>query len=199
MRTRRIAGVALIFSPTTTARNNYRKGNPFLHHHALLFHATHFTTNPNRTDFISITNRQQLQKLLSEKSKTGFDKLDHALSLFRQMARFRPLPSVVHFTQLLTAVAKMKEYLSVISLCSCPSVGSMIMVLSLVSRILFKDELPTSSKDHYSHFLLKPSEGILNTVRRKHFLLKSEANLQGDGLDATGSHKKGLPKSSEMS
>ncbi|KAI8566609.1 hypothetical protein RHMOL_Rhmol02G0054000 [Rhododendron molle] len=119
MRTRRIAAIALILSPTTTtARNNYRKGNPFLHHHhTLLFHTSQFSTNPSPTDVIAIMNRQQLQKLLLEKSKTGFHKLDEALSLFRQMARSRPLPSVVHFTQLLTAVAKMKEYSSVVSLC----------------------------------------------------------------------------------
>ncbi|KAF7150448.1 hypothetical protein RHSIM_Rhsim02G0033600 [Rhododendron simsii] len=58
----------------------------------------------------------QLQKLLSEKSKMGFDKLDDALSLFRRMAQIRPLPSVINFTQLLTAVVKMKEYSTVISL-----------------------------------------------------------------------------------
>ncbi|KAF7150291.1 hypothetical protein RHSIM_Rhsim02G0041700 [Rhododendron simsii] len=117
MPTRRIAAaVALIFSPTTTARN-YPKGNPFLHHYTVLFHTTQFSTNPNPPDVIPITNRQQLQKLLSEKSKTGFDKLDDALCLFHQMARFRPLPSVVHFTLLLSALAKMKEYSSVISLC----------------------------------------------------------------------------------
>ncbi|KAI8566623.1 hypothetical protein RHMOL_Rhmol02G0055400 [Rhododendron molle] len=117
MRTRRIAAVALIFSPTTTiARNNYPKGNPFVHHRTLLFHPTHFSTNPNPADVIAITNRQQLQKLLSEKSKTGFHKLDEAISLFHLMARFHPPPSVIHFNQLLTAVAKMKEYSSVISL-----------------------------------------------------------------------------------
>ncbi|KAI8566512.1 hypothetical protein RHMOL_Rhmol02G0046400 [Rhododendron molle] len=115
MRTRRIAAVALILSPTTTARN-YRKGNPFVHCRTLLFH-TQFSPDPNPPDVIPLTNRQQLQKLLSEKSKTGFDKLNDGLSLFHQMARFRPLPSVVHFTQLLTAVAKMKEYSTVISLC----------------------------------------------------------------------------------
>ncbi|KAI8566668.1 hypothetical protein RHMOL_Rhmol02G0059700 [Rhododendron molle] len=114
MRTR-IAAVAFIFSPTTTAFN-YPKGNPFLHHRTLLFHTNQFSTNPNPTDVIAITNRQQLKKLLLEKSKTGFHKLDHALCLFRQMARFRPLPFVIDFNQLLTAVAKMKEYSSVVSL-----------------------------------------------------------------------------------
>ncbi|KAF7151119.1 hypothetical protein RHSIM_Rhsim02G0051800 [Rhododendron simsii] len=32
------------------------------------------------------------------------------------MARFRPLPSVIDFNQLLTAIAKMKEYSTVVSL-----------------------------------------------------------------------------------
>ncbi|XP_058222903.1 pentatricopeptide repeat-containing protein At5g16640, mitochondrial-like [Rhododendron vialii] len=108
---RRFAAAASIFIPRTA--HNYRKGNPSAAN-TLLFR-THFSTNPNPPNVVATTNPLQLQKLL-EKSKMGFDKLDDALSLFHQMARTQPLPSLVHFNRLLTAVAEMKEYSTVLSL-----------------------------------------------------------------------------------
>ncbi|XP_027174283.1 putative pentatricopeptide repeat-containing protein At1g12700, mitochondrial [Coffea eugenioides] len=42
--------------------------------------------------------------------------LDEALGFYKQMARMRPVPSVVHFTQLLGRIVKMKQYLVVLSL-----------------------------------------------------------------------------------
>ncbi|KAE9459656.1 hypothetical protein C3L33_08418, partial [Rhododendron williamsianum] len=109
---RRFAAAASIFIPRTA--HNYRKGNPSAAN-TLLFR-TNFSTNPNPPNVVATTNPTQLQNLLLEKSKMGFDKLDDALSLFHQMARTQPLPSLVHFNRLLTAVAKMKEYSTVLSL-----------------------------------------------------------------------------------
>ncbi|KAF5962186.1 hypothetical protein HYC85_003395 [Camellia sinensis] len=91
------------FSPLLSADNN----------NILLFHSQILTNpnpNPNPPDL------SQLRKLLSQKSKLGFDKLDDALSLFHRMVQMQPLPPVIHFNQLLSGIAKMKHYSSVISL-----------------------------------------------------------------------------------
>jgi len=50
-------------------------------------------------------------------SKSGtFKNLDHALGLFDTMLHMHPLPSIVDFTQLLGAIARMKHYSVVITL-----------------------------------------------------------------------------------
>ncbi|CAL5416392.1 unnamed protein product [Camellia sinensis] len=99
--------------------HNYRKGTTFLPSLNFKFYPflsasfhTQISTNPNPNP----PNRRQLQKLLLEKSKLGFDKLDDALTLFHRMVRMQPLPSVIDFTQLLSGIAKMKQYSTVISL-----------------------------------------------------------------------------------
>ncbi|KAI8566382.1 hypothetical protein RHMOL_Rhmol02G0036300 [Rhododendron molle] len=72
--------------------------------------------NPFDPHVVATTNRTQIQELLSEKSKLGFAKLDDALSVFHRMAQIRHGFSVINFNQLLTAIAKMKHYSTVISL-----------------------------------------------------------------------------------
>ncbi|KAK2967935.1 hypothetical protein RJ640_010545 [Escallonia rubra] len=66
---------------------------PLLQFFSFRFHST-MASNPqsHRIDFNNIK------------------KLEHALFLFDEMLRMRPLPSTIQFTQLLTAVTKMKHY-----------------------------------------------------------------------------------------
>ncbi|KAI8566378.1 hypothetical protein RHMOL_Rhmol02G0035900 [Rhododendron molle] len=90
------------------------KFNPLVARIAL-FH-TQISTNPFAPDTLAQMGPTQIQKLLSEKQKLGFDKLDHGLSLFRRMVQLRSRLSVINFNQLLTAVAKMKQYSTVVSL-----------------------------------------------------------------------------------
>ncbi|KAF5962193.1 hypothetical protein HYC85_003402 [Camellia sinensis] len=68
---------------------------------ALVLH-TQISTNPNPNP--NPPDLRQLQKLLSQKSKLSFDKLDDALSLFHRMVQMQPLPPVIHFNQLLSDV-----------------------------------------------------------------------------------------------
>ncbi|CAA7034180.1 unnamed protein product [Microthlaspi erraticum] len=54
-----------------------------------------------------------------EKIRGGFlngIKLDDAIGLFSEMVKSRPLPSIIDFNKLLSAIAKMKKYDVVISL-----------------------------------------------------------------------------------
>lgn len=46
----------------------------------------------------------------------GFKSSDDALTLFSRMIKMQPLPSVVYFTQLLSALTRMEHYGVVISL-----------------------------------------------------------------------------------
>ncbi|CAA7031943.1 unnamed protein product [Microthlaspi erraticum] len=55
-----------------------------------------------------------------ERLRNGFlrsIKFDDAFNLFCEMLRSRPLPSIVDFTRVLTAIAKMNKYDIVIYLC----------------------------------------------------------------------------------
>ncbi|KAJ0478475.1 putative tetratricopeptide-like helical domain superfamily [Helianthus annuus] len=63
---------------------------------ASLLHSSSFSNNGDRP-------LSRYQKLTN---------LDHAFNLFDEMTQRRPLPSVVHFTQLLNAVAKMNHFSS---------------------------------------------------------------------------------------
>nr|XP_017224816.1 PREDICTED: putative pentatricopeptide repeat-containing protein At1g12700, mitochondrial [Daucus carota subsp. sativus] len=70
--------------------------------------------NPNHIP----NHHTELQQLLNEKCKLGFDKLDDALVVFDKMLRMKPLPTVIHFTQLLAALVKMKHYSAAVSVFS---------------------------------------------------------------------------------
>ncbi|KAK1386151.1 putative pentatricopeptide repeat-containing protein, mitochondrial [Heracleum sosnowskyi] len=58
----------------------------------------------------------KLRHLLLQKSKSGFEKLDDALVVFDKMLKMRPLPNVIDFAQLLTALVVMKQYPVAVSL-----------------------------------------------------------------------------------
>ncbi|XP_058223224.1 pentatricopeptide repeat-containing protein At1g62670, mitochondrial-like [Rhododendron vialii] len=80
-----------------------------------LFH-TQIPTNPFAPNSLAKMGPAQIKKLVFEKHKLGFDKLDHGLSLFRRMVQLRSRLSVIDFSQLLRAIDKMKQYSTVISL-----------------------------------------------------------------------------------
>ncbi|KAL0006348.1 hypothetical protein SO802_013909 [Lithocarpus litseifolius] len=57
------------------------------------------------------SNHNQLLKSMRDKCKGGsFRNVDDALDLFDKMLHLSPLPSIVDFTQLLGAIARMKHY-----------------------------------------------------------------------------------------
>ena len=88
---------------------------------SLPFHAFAYSTNNNssRRENAKIPNQNpnQLLKSVRDHCKSGtFKNLDHALDLFDKMLHMHPLPSIVDFTQLLGAIARMKHYSVVITL-----------------------------------------------------------------------------------
>ena len=70
--------------------------------------------NPNHIP----NHLSEFEQLLLEKSRVGFDKLDDALLVFDKMLRMKPLPTVIHFTQLLAALVRMKHYSVAVSVFS---------------------------------------------------------------------------------
>ncbi|OMO88334.1 hypothetical protein COLO4_20303 [Corchorus olitorius] len=66
---------------------------------------------------LSRPSRTQLEKLVINKCKTRSLKLDEALGFFNSMISQRPLPSISAFNYLLGALAKMKHYSVVVSMC----------------------------------------------------------------------------------
>ena len=94
---------------------------PFLRHGITTTPCCRIITCPNPN---YIPNRlTELQQLLLEKSRVGFDKLDDALVVFDKMLRMKPLPTLIDFNQLLAALVKMKHYSAAVSvfskMCSC--------------------------------------------------------------------------------
>nr|XP_023903992.1 putative pentatricopeptide repeat-containing protein At1g12700, mitochondrial [Quercus suber] len=86
---------------------------------SLPFHAFAYSTNNSSRENAKtpVQNRNQLLKSVRDHCKCGnFRNLDHALGLFDKMLHMHPLPSVVDFTQLLGAIARMKHYSVVITL-----------------------------------------------------------------------------------
>ncbi|KAL8096584.1 hypothetical protein AgCh_037518 [Apium graveolens] len=80
---------------------------PFLHSHSLHINPNH----PKKPFIASLSNpNAQLQQLLYEKSKVGFDKLDDALFVFDKMLKMKPLLPALNFSQLLAGLVRMKEY-----------------------------------------------------------------------------------------
>ncbi|KAM3704711.1 hypothetical protein ACJW31_03G026300 [Castanea mollissima] len=84
----------------------------------LPFHAFAYSANSSRENAKTpVQNRNQLLKSVRDHCKCGtFRNLDHALGLFDKMLHMHPLPSIVDFTQLLGAIARMKHYSVVITL-----------------------------------------------------------------------------------
>lgn len=76
------------------------------------------STNPIFTLIspFSTNRRKEVQELLLKNSKTGFENLHDALHLFDEMLQTRTLFSVINFTQLLTALVKMKQYSVAVSM-----------------------------------------------------------------------------------
>ncbi|KAF7150920.1 hypothetical protein RHSIM_Rhsim02G0051700 [Rhododendron simsii] len=85
--------------------------NPLLADVALLH--SQIPTNPFSPESLANMGSTQIRNLVFEKHKLGFDELNHALSLFHRMVETRSRLSVIHFNQLLSAVAKMKQYSTV--------------------------------------------------------------------------------------
>ena len=86
----------------------------------LPFHAfTYSTSNSGSRENVQNPNqnRNQILKSVRDQCKArAFRNLDHALHLFDTMLHMRPLPSIMDFTQLLGAIARMKHYSEVITL-----------------------------------------------------------------------------------
>ena len=78
---------------------------------------SHYCSTIGENVKIPNQNRDQLLKSVRDHCKSGtFKNLDHALGLFDTMLHMHPLPSIVDFTQLLGAIARMKHYSVVITL-----------------------------------------------------------------------------------
>ncbi|KAK1349818.1 Pentatricopeptide repeat-containing protein [Heracleum sosnowskyi] len=85
------------------------------------FHLFSTITNHNpkpKPPFIASSSRPhaQLQQLLYDKSKIGFDNLDDALFVFHKMLNMKPLLSVMKFNQLLVALVRMQKYSVAVSM-----------------------------------------------------------------------------------
>lgn len=66
---------------------------------------------------VESVNQNQFLESVRDQCKSGtFRNLDHALDLFDEMLHMDPLPSIVDFTGLLAAIARMKHYPVVITL-----------------------------------------------------------------------------------
>ena len=80
-------------------------------YYSTLTHSS-FTSRVNVVE----TPYQFLQSVRDQCKARAFRNLDHALHLFDTMLHMRPLPSIMDFTQLLGAIARMKYYSEVITL-----------------------------------------------------------------------------------
>ncbi|OMO59749.1 hypothetical protein COLO4_34076 [Corchorus olitorius] len=78
-----------------------------------------------------------LEKLVIEKCKSRSFKLDEALELFDFMISQRPLPSIWAFIYLLDALAKMKHYSVVVSMCKQMMMGCEEMQPNIVTMNIF--------------------------------------------------------------
>ena len=76
------------------------------------FHTCFYSTTKEDVQ----TPNQFLQSMRDHCKSRSFRNLDDALPLFDRMLHMRPLPSIVDFTQLLGAIARMKYYSEVIAL-----------------------------------------------------------------------------------
>jgi len=79
------------------------------------FSATSAKTTNSCRDVVESPN-QFLQSVRDRCRSRTLRNLDDALPLFHRMLHMHPLPSLVDFTQLLTAIARMKHHSTVISL-----------------------------------------------------------------------------------
>jgi pentatricopeptide repeat protein len=85
--------------------------------HALNFHyyCRSFSSTNSRRDKVESSN--QFMKSVRDRCRSrSFRNLDDALGVFDRMLHMHPLPSIMDFTQLLTAIARMKHHSTVISL-----------------------------------------------------------------------------------
>ncbi|KAL8096589.1 hypothetical protein AgCh_037523 [Apium graveolens] len=104
---RYLRSVTPIDTATTSSSSLGIYLTPFLHSHSLHINPNH----PKKPFIASLSNpNAQLQQLLYEKSKVGFDKLDDALFVFDKMLKMKPLLPAMQFSQLLAGLVRMKEY-----------------------------------------------------------------------------------------
>ena len=101
-----------------------RKSLAFVFNHLIIrvrvsFHAfTYSTINTGSRDNMQNPNQNRNQFLPSVRDQCKartFRNVDHALHLFDKMLHMRPLPSIMDFTQLLGAIARMNHYSEVIT------------------------------------------------------------------------------------
>jgi hypothetical protein len=128
----------------TTAKSTNSLAFFFNHysHVRVSFHALNFyyycrsfcstsakTTNSGR-DIVDSPN--QFLKTVRDRCKSrSFRNVDDALCVFDRMLHMHPLPSIVDFNQLLTAIARMKHHSTVISLIKeveLPGIASMFIL-----------------------------------------------------------------------
>lgn len=62
--------------------------------------------NAKKIDYVD--DPELFLKSVRQQCKLGFSKVDHALSLVRRMTSLHPLPSIVDFNKLFTAIVKIK-------------------------------------------------------------------------------------------
>ena len=73
----------------------------------LRFHFCHRKISTYASD-VHVADSKLFLDYVRQQSKLGFNKIDHPLSLFHSMKSIRPLPSIVDFCMLFTAMSKMK-------------------------------------------------------------------------------------------
>ncbi|GLT72715.1 hypothetical protein SLA2020_446290 [Shorea laevis] len=89
--------------------------HPQIFYYYRCFTATSAQTTNSRRDNVETPN-QFLKSVRDRCRSRTLRNLDDALGLFDRMLHMHPLPSRVDFTQLLTAIARMKHHSTVISL-----------------------------------------------------------------------------------
>ena len=87
------------------------------------------TTNSGR-DIVESPN-QFLKTVRDRRKSSCFRNLDGALGVFDRMLHMHPLPSIVEFNQLLTAIARMKYQSSVISLIKEMELSGLALMFTL--------------------------------------------------------------------
>ncbi|XP_059460258.1 pentatricopeptide repeat-containing protein At1g12300, mitochondrial-like [Corylus avellana] len=87
----------------------------FFYYYCRCFSATSAKTTNSGRDIVE-SSSQFLKSVRDRCRSRSFRNLDDALGLFDRMLHMHPLPSIVDFTQLLGAIARMKHHSTVVTL-----------------------------------------------------------------------------------
>ncbi|KMT14278.1 hypothetical protein BVRB_4g076330 isoform B [Beta vulgaris subsp. vulgaris] len=69
-----------------------------------------FRNYSNCTTDVAVDDSRLLLRSMKQQCKLGFIKIEHVVSLFHDMKSLSPLPSIIDFSQLFTAMCKMKPH-----------------------------------------------------------------------------------------